>query len=134
MNVEQVMTRGIRTCRPEDTLKTAASIMWNRDCGIVPVVDAGSRILGVITDRDICMAACLQDARLTDLLVEKTMSRIVHACRPDDSIEAAEELMRRQEVRRLPVTDEQGRCVGITAVRFSFSRNAGNHCAKRVFA
>lgn len=113
MKVEQLMTKDIKTCRPEDTLKAAALIMWNNDCGIVPVVDENSQVVSVITDRDICMAGCFQDARLGDLPVAKTMSKEVFSCRPNDSIQTAEKLMRQHQVRRLPVIPANGRVLGL---------------------
>jgi CBS domain-containing protein len=48
-----LMTRDVATCRPEDPMAAAARIMWERDCGIVPVVDADGRPVGVVTDRDL---------------------------------------------------------------------------------
>ena len=60
MNVEQLMTTDLRTCSPEDTLDCAARIMWEKDCGVVPIVDGADRVVGMITDRDICIASYTQ--------------------------------------------------------------------------
>lgn len=116
MNVESLMTHDVRTCHPKDTLQTAARIMWDRDCGVVPVVDGQSRVVGMITDRDICMAACLQDKALRDLLVENTMTREIHGCRPAATVRRAEELMEEFQVRRLPVVDEHNQILGIISL------------------
>src|SRR5687767_6253206 len=66
VKIEDIMTRDVRACSPTDTLATAAQIMWENDCGAVPVVDADERIVGIITDRDLAMAAHLQGVALRD--------------------------------------------------------------------
>ena len=116
MNVEQVMTTDVMTCRPGDNLNSAARIMWEHDCGCVPVVDDNERVVGMITDRDICMAAYTQGRPLQALGVAGAMSRSVCCCKPADRLETAEELMRTHQVRRLPVMDDQGRLVGILSL------------------
>ena len=63
MKIENVMTRQVRTCAPGDNLNTAANVMWENDCGSVPVVDATGRAVGMLTDRDVCMAAFFHGAR-----------------------------------------------------------------------
>ena len=77
MRVEQLMTRTVETCEPHDTLVTAARIMWTRDCGCVPVVvpeEGGHRVVGMLTDRDVCMAAYLQGRPLSEISVASVMS------------------------------------------------------------
>lgn len=116
MNVGQLMTHNVRACRPEDTLDTAAQIMWDNDCGCVPVVDAHRQVVGMLTDRDICMAAYTQGGALRALLVSSAMSKKVHSCKPEDPLAAAEELMRTRRIRRLPVTDAEGHLVGVISL------------------
>ena len=60
MNVDRLMTRNVECCGPDSTLAEAAQKMWERDCGSLPVCDRDRRVVGMITDRDICMAAWLQ--------------------------------------------------------------------------
>ena len=60
MKVHEIMSTDLATCQSEDTLNCAAQIMWERDCGVVPILDQGSRVIGMLTDRDICMAAYTQ--------------------------------------------------------------------------
>jgi CBS domain-containing protein len=57
MQVKQIMTSEIATCRPDTKLAVIAKLMWDRDCGFAPVVDAAGKVAGVITDRDICIAS-----------------------------------------------------------------------------
>jgi len=118
MNVERVMTKNVRTCGPDESLDTAARIMWEGDCGCVPVVEADDtgRVVGMLTDRDVCMAAYTCGKCLCDLSVKDAMAHVVVGCRPDDSIAAAESSMRKAQVRRLPVLDEDGHLLGLISL------------------
>jgi CBS domain-containing protein len=116
MHVKKLMTKQARTCSPDDRLSRVAQIMWDADVGFLPVVDAEQLLVGVVTDRDVCMAAYTQGARLEELRVESVMSRNVFTCRPDDAISVAEELMRQRQLRRLPVTDVAGKLAGVITV------------------
>lgn len=118
MNVEQLMTKTVWTCTPADSLREAARIMWERDCGCVPVVaaDGVGRVVGMITDRDVCMAAYLEGRPLDGLRVEDAMARVLRTCRPGDSLSEAEGLMRAAHVRRLPVVDDSGHLMGVLSL------------------
>lgn len=116
MNVAQIMNRNLETCRREDTLAMAAVKMWDRDVGHLPVVDEHGRIVGTITDRDICMTACFQGRPLHELAVSAAMSNEVHACAPEDALIEAEEIMRTHQLRRLPVIDGSGTLCGIITI------------------
>lgn len=116
MIVERVMTKSVRTCGAGDSLRCPAQIMWDQDCGCVPIVDEDSRVIGMITDRDICMAALMQSRALADIPVSSAMSWRVRTCRPSDTIEFAESVLRDNQIRRLPVVDEQRRIVGIISL------------------
>jgi CBS-domain-containing membrane protein len=107
------MTRAVITCDAEDTLAAAARRMWDRDCGCLPVVDAHGHVVGMITDRDVCMAAYTTGKPLSELRVAAVMARSVATARPDDSLQDAERTMRQHAVRRLPVLDEGARVIGI---------------------
>jgi CBS domain-containing protein len=105
-------------CVPDDSLNEAARIMWDKDCGFVPVVASAvdRRIVAVITDRDVCMCAYMRGLDLRSLRVADAMSSTVHTCRIDDTIQAAEGLMQIAQVRRLPVIDHEGSLVGILSI------------------
>lgn len=107
------MTQAIFTGETHASLEGIARVMWDHDCGYVPIVDDDEKLAGVVTDRDVAMAAYLQGKRLADIPVSEVMSQHVHACRPDSSVELAHEIMRSAEIRRLPVTDENGKLVGL---------------------
>jgi CBS domain-containing protein len=116
MKVQEIMSTRLETCRPEDTLERAAQIMWDCDCGVVPVVGDDGKVVGMITDRDICMAAYTQGRPLGLMLVSSACSRSLRSCAPDDPIEEAEAIMAAAQVRRLPVIDGDGRLCGIVSL------------------
>src|SRR5689334_2631742 len=101
MKVSELMTRDVATCRATASLNDAARIMWERDCGCVPVVEESGVVVGMITDRDICMAAYTQGRRLTHMDVRSAASKSVTTIRADESLDRAKELMRDAQVRRL---------------------------------
>lgn len=113
IKVQQLMTRDVHTCRPEDSLEAAASLLWEHDVGSAPVVSDQGRLVGMITDRDICMHAFFRNHPLSDLRVADAMARRVHSVRADDWVSRAEALMRDAQVRRLPVVDGAEIVVGI---------------------
>ncbi len=112
------MQEAVHTCTPEQALVEPARILWEHDCGCVPVVagDGSGRVVGMVTDRDLCMAAFTSGARLGELRVEQAMSGAVCACRPTDSLADAAALMRSAQVRRLPVVDGEGRLRGLLSL------------------
>lgn len=116
MKVKDLMVTDVKSCAAYNTLNTAAQTMWDNDIGCVPVVDNDRRVLGMLTDRDVCMAAYIQGVPLTGSLVTSAMSNQVFSCAPDDDIASAEKLMREKQVRRLAVIDAQGRLTGIIAL------------------
>jgi CBS domain-containing protein len=97
-------------------LDRAARLMWEYDCGAVPIVDERGHTVGMITDRDICMAAYIQGKPLTMLPVIGVGASRVHAIRPDAPIEEAHHLMKMHRVRRLPVIDIGEHLVGMVSV------------------
>ena len=129
MIVSELMTKNAITCHPDDPLHCAAQIMWDHDCGCVPVVDDDNVIRGMITDRDVCMAALMQGKSLSEISVGSVMSRAIHGCAPNDDVEKAAELMRARQIRRVPVVDAEGHVVGVVSLSDfarALSRSAGN--------
>ncbi|MBX3233325.1 MAG: CBS domain-containing protein [Labilithrix sp.] len=116
MKVERLMTKDVKTCGLEQSLAEAASLMWEGDCGCIPVVDAEGRAIGIITDRDICMAACFEGKTLRELSIGEAMAKQLLSCHPEDTIQHAESIMRRAQVRRIPVVDAEGRIAGILSL------------------
>jgi CBS domain-containing protein len=116
VNVQDVMTRSVQCCSPGDSLSHAARILWENDCGCLPVQDESGRVVAMLTDRDICMAAWTQGRTLHELPVSSAMSREVHKLAPGDPLPRAQRLMQEQQVRRLPVVDVDGRLVGLISL------------------
>jgi CBS domain-containing protein len=116
MNVSDLMTAAVKSCGTNDNLQRAAQLMWENDCGIVPVVDGDGRVVGVITDRDICMAAYTHGQPLWQLPVSDAMAKQVHGVMENDPLDVVETLMRRVRVRRVPVLDANGRLKGILSM------------------
>lgn len=114
--VHDIMRVRVYTCSPEDTLHRAAQIMWEKDCGCLPVIDERRVVRAVITDRDICMAAFTQGVALPQTSVASAMSRSVTVCSPDDSLGKVEELMREAQIRRVPVVDDNGVLIGMISL------------------
>ena len=125
MKAEEWMTRDVRTCRPETSMNEAAHLMWTGNCGVLPVVDDEQRVIGMITDRDLCMGAHFQGGTMTERKVSDSMSRTVFSCQSSDSIEQVIRRMGDEQVRRIPVLDARGRLAGILSV---------NDLARRIVA
>ena len=116
MKVQDSMTTAVRTCPPAASLAEATSIMWEADCGIVPVVNERTELVGVITDRDIAIALGFRGTTASALQVGDVMAKQVVSCAPQDAITSALALMQNHRVRRLPVVGIGGVLLGILSV------------------
>ncbi len=118
MKVEQLMTKEVASCGPNDTLNQAARVMWERDCGFVPIIEGieSRRVVGIVTDRDVCMAAYTRGRTLEQIRVGDVMSTEVRACKPGEDLTAAEATMRRAQVHRLPVVDDANQLLGVISL------------------
>jgi CBS domain-containing protein len=116
MLVKAIMTRTVATVRPEMTLGAAVEIMWNRNVGILPVVNAENKPIGVVTDRDICIALGTRNRLPGNITVSEVATGKLIYCRPDDEIHSVLALMAEGKVRRLPVINEKGEIEGILSM------------------
>ena len=116
MNVSQLMNPNVETCRPDNSLSVAAGKMWDRDVGCLPVVSSDGRVVGIVTDRDICMAGYIQGRSLAEISVTVAMSKELYSCLASDALIEAEETMRAHQARRLPVLDSSGKLVGLISL------------------
>jgi len=114
MEARDVMTADPACCSPSDSVKEAAALMVDNDCGDIPVVDEGGQLVGVITDRDIA-CRCVAEGKSADTPVEEVMSSSLVTVAPDASIDECCKKMEDNQVRRLPVVDDQGKCCGIVS-------------------
>ncbi len=116
MNIQELMTKPAITCRPGDTLNTAARLMWEHDCGALPIVNDEDQLVGLITDRDICMSAYTEGSPLLAIPVSHAMAKVVFSCHANDSLEEAERLMSEKQIRRIPIVDDDDRPIGILSL------------------
>lgn len=116
MKISQIMKSDVEMCGPDDNLAAAASRMWDCDIGCLPVVGAAGEVVGMVTDRDICMSALTRGQSLREIPVSVAMTKEVLSCAPDATLIDAEEVMRAGQVRRLPVIDSDGCLVGVVSL------------------
>jgi CBS domain-containing protein len=116
VRIGSVMSEPVQVCSAEDSLERPAQIMWDTDCGAVPVLDSEGRLCGVVTDRDICMGAYTKGVALQQIRVAEVMSRHVRTCAPEDTLERAIGIMAAARVRRLPVVSEDQRLRGMISL------------------
>ncbi|HEY9463588.1 MAG TPA: CBS domain-containing protein [Vicinamibacterales bacterium] len=117
MTVKELQTSDVKTVSPDTDLAVVARLMWEGDCGAVPVVTEDRKVIGMITDRDICIAAATRakppaEIRAGDVITNHG----VHAVKPDDDVRVAMRTMRKHKVRRLPVVDREQRLAGIVSI------------------
>ena len=116
MEIREVMTEHPQCCDMNASANDAARIMWERDCGAVPITDESGRVAGIVTDRDICMAAYFQGLALSDIRLADIMTRRPCTFSEDGDLRAAEQLMQEHQIRRLPIVDRGGSLVGIVSL------------------
>jgi CBS domain-containing protein len=116
MKVSELMTSGVSSCGPRTNLAEATAILWKKCCGALPVVDEKRRVVGVITDRDICIALGTRNWRASDISVEDVMSKNVFTCSPEDDVKVALALMHTHAVRRIPVVGTDRALVGVVSL------------------
>ena len=116
MKARELMTADPTCCTPEDTIQQAAQLMRDHDCGCITVVEdeEGKRLVGVITDRDIAIR-CTAEGKGPQTRIKDALSPHAKSCGPDDDVEAVERIMTGDRVRRVPVVDQRGSCVGMIA-------------------
>src|SRR5574342_765575 len=117
MQVKQIMASDAATSRPDANLAAVAKLMWDRDCGFVPIIDAAGKVAGVITDRDICIASATRRLLPEQITAAQAMRRPpIQTAQPDDTIEKARATMKQSQVRRLPVVAVDGSLKGILSM------------------
>ena len=116
MRVQDLMSHPAITCYVNDDLNVPAKLMWEHDCGAIPVVRDDGKLAGMITDRDICMAAYTQGRPLSEILVNAVMVQEVIAAEPDQKLGDVVGLMADNQVRRIPVIDSDRKPVGVLSM------------------
>jgi CBS domain-containing protein len=115
MLLKELMTKEVVFCTPWDTARAAASLMKEHDIGAIPVVwdKSDPLVEGIVTDRDLCCGVVAEARNSDAITISELMTPVPVTCQPESTIEECEELMQQNQVRRIPVVDERGRCIGI---------------------
>ena len=117
MTVKELQTSNVKTISSDTDLAVVAKLMWEGDCGAVPVVTDDRKVIGMITDRDICIAAATRAKPPAEIRAGEVITNHgVHAVKPDDDVRVAMRTMRKHKVRRLPVVDREQRLTGIVSI------------------
>jgi CBS domain-containing protein len=116
MKVREIMSSSPITCHPETDLAAAAMMMWDGDCGILPIVTQDQKLRGVITDRDICIALGSRHRRAEEMTVQEVSNGVLFSCRPEDDVHQAMETMGQHQIRRLPVMGPEGNLIGMLSI------------------
>lgn len=116
MKVKEVMNPDAKAIWITESLADAAKSMWQNDCGILPIIKDGRKVVGMITDRDICMGTAMKDTSPSRISVEQVMSGDVFTATPEEDVEQALEMMKAHKVRRLPVVNADGELAGILSM------------------
>jgi len=112
--LKEIMTRNPITVRPDDSAQKAASLMKESHVGPIPVLDQESKLIGMVTDRDLAIKI-VAEGRPADTKVSDVMSSNLFTCGPDDNVKEAIKMMETHQVRRVPIVDDQGHLLGIVA-------------------
>ena len=117
MLVRDLMSKRVVVCTPSDSAERAAILMKKHGVGAIPVVleNVDPLLEGIITDRDLCCGVVAQAMKADAISVRDLMTRVPVTCEAEDTVEFCEDLMQENQVRRIPVVDESGRCIGIVA-------------------
>lgn len=116
MKVRDVMTKTVASCHPETNLAAAGALMWETDCGVLPVVDERRRVTGVLTDRDVCIALTTGDRRPSAMTVGEVSPQRAFVCGQDDDIHEALKIMQKNRIHRIPVVNKTGTLEGIVSM------------------
>jgi CBS domain-containing protein len=116
MKVKDAMMETPYYCQPESNLGSATELMWNANCGFLPVQSADGKVIGVITDRDICIALGTRNCPAGEVSVSQVMSGKLYSSAPDDDIHTALQTMMEARIRRLPVIAQNGTLVGVLSM------------------
>jgi CBS domain-containing protein len=116
MKVKDVMKTNVSFCSTEDSLMKAAEVMRHRDCGVVPIVDEDKKVVGMLTDRDLCLAVVARNRKASDVKTEELLRGKAIVCSAEDKLEDALRKMRKYQVKRLAAIGAGSELVGILSV------------------
>lgn len=126
LTVRDVMTTNVKSVTPDATARDIAEIMKQEDVGVVPVVRPDGRLVGLVTDRDMVIRGLAGGRSLNEARAEELATTDIEVIAPEDRLSDAIDLMGQQQVRRVPVVDDDDRLVGIIAMA-DIARHADYH-------
>ena len=130
LSVGDICTMNPRVTTPEATLAQAAKVMWEGDCGMLPVIDGARKVIGVISDRDVALALALRGEKAHEAKVKEAMSPRVVSCRADEPAGAALSRLAKFQLRRLPVVSADGVIEGVLSIADAI-RNSGRFMGEK---
>ncbi len=136
VRTHEIMTRSVVTVQPNDTVERAAQLMGNNNCGALPVVDNGNRIIGMVTDRDLTIRSTGLGQDPRQARVNDCMTHGSFACHANNSLKDCMRQMSRHQIRRLPVINDHNQVIGIIS-QADLARYTGaypGHGARRAMA
>lgn len=116
MKIRDLMTKSVASCHFETNLAAAGALMWESDCGFLPVVDDLGKVAGVLTDRDACIALTTSDRRASAMTVGNVVKSRAILCDQDDDVRTVLRTMQKHKIRRLPVINRAGLLEGIVSI------------------
>ena len=116
MTVKEVMTKPVATCRLDTNLAEATALMWENNCGILPVLNETGELAGVVTDRDLCIALGTRECSIRRIMRTGCRQRQIQVCKASDDIHSALWSMSEGKIRRLPVVNDDAMLEGIVSM------------------
>ena len=116
MKVKDAMKTDVGACSTEDSLMKAADVMRLRDCGVVPIIDDEKNVVGMLTDRDVCLAIVARNRKASDVKTKDLLMNKAITCFADDDLESALRKMRKHQIKRLAVVDADNKLVGMLTI------------------
>lgn len=129
MRCENVMNQNVVYVLPQDSSQQAARVMRDENIGFLPVCDEAGFVIGTLTDRDLAVRVCASGKAAVDVPVADVFTRDLVACRPEDELTHAEQLMARYGKSRVVVTDEEMRLLGVISLTDVVQRDSNKHAA-----
>lgn len=130
MHAAQIMSRDVVTCGPDDSVRDAVRKMWDHDVGCVLVVDDEERLVGILTDRDVCIAAFTSERPLREIRVTSAMTKHVHSLMTTDRVQDVEVVMTTYKIHRVPIVDRENRVQGLVSLS-DIAREASRELRER---
>lgn len=133
MKAKDVMTKNVGFCHEDDNLGKAVAVMWQKDCGMIPVVGEKDRLIGVVTDRDISVAATTRNLNPSDIPVKDLIIGKTITCSRKDSIKKILKKMQKHQIKRLPVVKKNGKLDGVISINDLLQMKKSKKFRKQIF-